>query len=220
VKQKEKIVGKLISKSFVTSQINTFVFKLNQELLFIPGQYVFLEIKGFEIKRPFSILDYDKENETLYLGIKKHGEFTNKLWSLDLDSEVFITGPYGRFFSTNEKIVFIAGGIGITPIYNLAKNLDKNNKDCFLFYSSRSEEEMPYIKEITKLDINKTLFFTRKPSKKGLNCRISADYILKNIGAKEMYEFLICGPKDMIDSVRNQLVKAGISNDKIKSEVF
>ncbi|MCF7866518.1 FAD-dependent oxidoreductase [Candidatus Woesearchaeota archaeon] len=215
----KKYEAKLISNSVKTPTVKTFVFSVDQEFNFIPGQYIFLEIPGFEIKRPFSILDFNKQEKTLSLGIKRNGEFTGKLWDLEIGSKLFFTGPFGRFCCNSEKTVFIAGGIGITPIYNMIINRDSKND--FLFYSSKSETEMPYLDEVLNLkNVNKTLFFTREKCDKGLNCRVSASYILKNLDDWKYYDFFICGPKIMIDSLKVDFLNLGVSKEKIRSEVF
>lgn len=218
----KKYKAKLISKSVKTPNVNTFVFSIDQELEFIPGQYIFLEIPGFEIKRPFSILNYDKERKELSLGIKKQGDFTSKLWTLEINAEVLISGPYGRFSTDNTKVVFVAGGIGITPIYNMI--ISRSNKNDFIFYSSRTQEEMPYLEEVSKLDLNKMLFFTRQASDKGMNCRVSSDIIIEELNKNKEnvaeYDFMICGPENMIFTLKQQLLDSGIKNEKIKSEVF
>ncbi len=216
----KRMTATLVSKTKETQTVSTFVFSLDEEFSFIPGQYVFLEFpEQDEMKRPFSILHYDALNNELSLGIKKNGDFTQKLFAAAPGEPFIVAGPFGRFIATKKKTAFIAGGIGITPIYTMM--FHRSNADDFVFFSARSESEFPYFERIQSLEHGtKKFFFTRDASDKGVHGRITAEHILSSIPDKDEYEFMICGPEGMIDEVRAGLMDKGVIPHRIKSEVF
>lgn len=224
------IEATITKKEEITKDVIRLVLKLNKTLTYQPGQYIMLSFQETPAeKRAFSILDYDASKKELILGIKLHAEFTKKLFQIKTGTKLNVHGPYGRFTIRNKdtKNVFIAGGIGITPIYNLIKNTDLKAEKTCLMYSSRTKEDMPFLDLINKLPEEKTkkhLYFTRQKCSEGENKHITCEEIIKlnKILDKEKNNtnVYICGPKKMIESLREQLIQQEVPIQNIISEEF
>jgi ferredoxin-NADP reductase len=189
-------------------EIKGFIFKLEESLNYIPGQYIMIRFPDDEIKRAFSIVEYDTEANELLIVVKKNGEFTQRLFESQEGTVLEMYGPYGRFVlpkSKNKKIIMIAGGIGITPLYNMAiNNLDK---DITIFYSAKSKDSASFTDELSSTDLRHT--YTS---------------LGERLTPKEVYSgdalYYICGPLSMIENFRNGLLELGVKEDNIKSEDF
>jgi len=93
---------------------------------FKPSQFVYLVVNREGISpepHPYSIANGYNRPARLMLGIKKAGDHTRSLESLETGDSVTLYGPYGHFsdkFLTAERnCVFIGGGIGITPFMGM-----------------------------------------------------------------------------------------------------
>jgi len=223
-------VVELIEKNQNVSEVMKFKFKLEDNLEYIPGQYVMLSFLESPLqKRAFSIMDYSKEKKSLDLGIKIHGDFTKRLCDSEIGTKLNLSGPFGRFRIKfpNKKNVFISGGIGITPVYNMIKHTDLSSANNYLLYSSKTKKDMPFFEEVSKLSedkIQKCFFFTRSQETEGKNEHITFESIIKVdnslVQNKEEVFFYICGPNNMIEALRTQLLEKGYLDENIISEEF
>lgn len=93
----------------------------------LPGQFINVEIKDASeifLRRPFSILDVDQENQTISLLVKILGRGSRKLTEAKAGQSISGIFPLGKSFSIPEKtdrILLIGGGSGVAPMFYLAK---------------------------------------------------------------------------------------------------
>jgi len=197
---------------------------------FKPGQFVMLHLldkSGQSIdKRPYSVASAPGD-ERIELAIKNvNGRFTSKLWGLKAGERVGVEGPFGHFVFNNEKkAVFIAGGVGITPLLSMLRHIARNNLagDYFLLYSCKTKNAILYEEELKKLSragIKIKIFLTREtsPVKEYEIGRMDADKIRKHIKNPEDYIYFMCGPLAMITALKENLMKIGVPESSIKFE--
>ena len=149
-----KIVGDITEIKFKT---------LDKKINFHPGQFVFIKFlnleKSFEIF-PFSISSSYSE-ELIRILVKRSGDFTSyHLPKISIGDKVYLYGPYGKFgekfLFENKDMLWIAGGIGLTPFLSMLKHEDlpKNNKIDFI-WSCKDETDVLFDKEIKEIIKNK-----------------------------------------------------------------
>lgn len=199
------------------------------EFKYSAGQFIvirFLDRKRYLQAHPFSISSVDKDY--IRLTIKSLGDFTKEVSTIKKDTKVVIEGPLGRFTSksivSNRKdLVFIAGGVGITPVRSLIEEIlsDKTNPQKLkLIYSVRSESDILFLDELSNLVAQN-------------NSRLSISYIItekeghldKNkleslISNFKDKEFFICGPESLSKSITRILIQEKINRKNIHSERF
>ncbi len=216
--------------------------ELRREYQFIPGQYLTLktEIDGESVRRSYSICSSPVDPE-LKVAVKKLEEglfstFANEI--LKPGDTLDVMTPMGRFYTNlDEKhkkhYLAFAAGSGITPIFSILRSvLYKEPKSRFtLFYGNRKSDSIIFKEQIEGLkneymdrlsvynilsresqDID--LFSGRLSAEK---CRIFFDRL---VDIDSVDEFLICGPQQMIESIKDLLLELGIDRQQIHFELF
>lgn len=121
-----------------------------------PGQFVIVRFlaRGFWMQpHPFSI-SAPFDGKTLRLSIKKLGDFTRRIPELQPGTRVVVDGPHGAFTPDrrrSNRILLIAGGIGITPIRCLAEALLDQKCDVTLLYGNRDRHGIVFEQELQAL---------------------------------------------------------------------
>ena len=93
------------------------------------------------LSRPISICDIDEEEITFLY--KVFGEGTKIISKLQAGDEIKLEGPYGNGFEKVEgKVALVGGGIGIAPLYLVAKNIE--NCDAYLGFRNESVMEKEF----------------------------------------------------------------------------
>src|SRR5690606_21249907 len=151
--------GKLQSVTPLTETINHLVINHSQNFTnWKPGQFAFIRVQDPSWKyddHPFSIIK-EPSNQTIEFAIKEVGDFTSYLPDIKPNTNVTIEGPYGGFSylnSTNLNQIWVAGGIGITPILAMARHLatHPSNHQIQLIYSVANKSEAIYLNELESL---------------------------------------------------------------------
>jgi ring-1,2-phenylacetyl-CoA epoxidase subunit PaaE len=144
-----------------------------------------------------------------------------------LDDSVFLSKPEGNFQLTKPsgKFVFIAAGSGITPILSMAKTIEKSSGSATLLYGNRSENQIMFADELSKLNKTEKHYFLSKENKEGFQSgRLDVDtlksFFKENLTLLRADGFYICGPEPMIIGAIEALKFYGVSDDKVHFELF
>jgi len=105
-----------------------------------PGQFINILCSPdnkLTLRRPISIMDADAAKGTLDIAYEIRGEGTRLLAEREPGEEVDIMGPLGKGFTVDKtfnRIAIVGGGIGIYPLYYLAKKYSGSDIDVFMGY--------------------------------------------------------------------------------------
>lgn len=224
-----KVKGRILSIHLETETARTFTIETNRKISFKAGQYipVTVEVNGRRLTRYYSISSAPSEG-LLQITIKrqKDGLVSNFMHDhLSLGSVIELGEAKGEFVLTEnlpEKLLLIAGGSGITPIYSILKTLSKMGYtgEATLLYFSRSKEDVIFHEAIQNLEKNnsflKTHFILTDIESNGFQFGFLSEKMLKTLVPDfELRTTYLCGPKSLQDSVKDLLPK-----DKIISENF
>jgi predicted ferric reductase len=193
-----------------------------QEFKFRPGQFAFFYFlgKGYYEPHPFSFSAPHNGN-TLRITPKASGDFTSKIQYLKPGTKVLIDGPLGGFTpdkAVKDKFLFIAGGIGITPLVSMANEM--RDKDITLFYSVRTKDDLALLGDIPPR-VKRHLFLSDGEGRDGFEKGIiNEEKIRKFVADFKDRDVYICGPKQMMEDLTQMLLKMGVSKRQIHSEKF
>lgn len=169
-----------------------------------PGQFINILIDGFYLRRPISVCDYDKNSITIIY--KTVGEGTEYLSTLKENSGLDILVGLGNGFDTKKSggsPLLIGGGVGVPPLYMLAKRLIDEGKSVKVIIGFNSKEEVFYEKEFNALKA-KTFVTTADGSYKTRGFVTDALHLVGTYSY-----FYTCGPKPMLKAVYNSCETEG-----------
>ena len=116
-----------------------------------PGEFINITIPGYYLRRPISVHDFSENHvDILY---KVLGRGTKDLSTFEKGLEVQSLIGLGNGFTIYDykKVLMVAGGIGIAPLYALAKRLNENGVKPTLVYGARSKDDIVLLDEFEKL---------------------------------------------------------------------
>ncbi len=127
----------------------------------IPGQFVIVMSHEDSERIPLTIYDYDKEKGILYLIYQVVGASTLELSKVE-DQVFSVAGPLGNPNEIcknidefkNKRIVYVAGGVGIAPVYPQVKYLNEHGIDVDVIYGARNIDLLLIRDKIEKVATN------------------------------------------------------------------
>lgn len=221
---------KLTDKKEVAPNVYRLIFALpkTDDIIGLPtGQHVALHatINGKSVQRSYTPISNNKDLGYIELLIKVYpnGALTNYLAQLPVGQEMDIRGPkgamkYSRQYAT--RIGMIAGGTGITPMYQLIRAIceDEDDKTCVsLLYANNTEADILLRQELESYAARfpqkfKMEYVLSQPDDtwKGNKGFVNAEMIAKRIGPAESdAKVLLCGPPPMISAMKMNLEGMG-----------
>jgi ferredoxin-NADP reductase len=202
-----------------------------KETQFLAGQFMQVEISG--IKRYLSISS--SPTEKCYLEFTKkitESDFSRALQLLKSGDSVRIKYPMGKFTledNPSQRIAFLSGGIGITPIRSIVRCVvDKNSgEDIILVYANRSIKDIVFKDDLNamqrayaKLRVAHVLC-EADPGFKCTKGMINAQVIRDEVADYPERRFFLCGPPQMVEAMRRILgEELKVSQSNIVTENF
>ena len=194
------------------------------------GQYAYVTLapeQGSPEEHPFTISSHSEQ--TLTLTVKQSGDFTNKITSIKEGSVASIEGPYGTFghnLEEAESFIFIAGGVGITPLYSLYMYLKEQNderKGLFIT-AARHRSDFIFGKDLKEPFGNWQIVpLLSAPDEEWQGARGHVDKALLSEHARELLpnaQVYLCGPDAMMTSVEAALRELSVPAGRIYYERF
>ncbi|HVV26199.1 MAG TPA: FAD-dependent oxidoreductase [Candidatus Saccharimonadales bacterium] len=215
--------------------IRTFYFRPERPVHYTAGQYTELHLPDAHhdergSKRWFT-LSSSPEDEfltitTKYAGDDKSSSFKKKLFHLPPGTELEMAEPMGDFVLPKliqTPLIFVAGGIGITPFHSILKWLSDTveERPIKLLYGVRSEDEIIFQDTFASAGIEPTIVVS-EPSDAwgGERGRITAELILGLEKPTEDTLVYISGPEPMVQALARDLHAAGLDKRQIVSDEF
>lgn len=206
-------ICKIVGKEELVDGIYKFSVKTKEiSELAKPGN--FLEIKVAEsletfLRRPISIYHIDRENEVIEFIFQVRGKGTKILSQKRVGDDLDILGPLGNgTFSIKpyQKVAILGGGIGIYPLYELAKELKETAEEVNIYLGFRNKELVTLEDEFLGVS-SKLLIATDDGSygEKGY----AIDFLKKDCQKEKPNMIFACGPLSMLQLIQ----KFGLENE-------
>jgi len=205
---------------------------------YLPGQFHFLTLyrdRGLPVEEHlFTIASSPTDNRFLVSTIKESGDFTATIGETKPGDKAVIDGPYGRFsyllYPDEGELVFIAGGIGITPLMSMLRYMrdTRAEREVLLLYGNRTEADIVFREEIAAMEAGshprlKVVHVLQEPGGAwkggtGIIDREKLEWLCgPNVAGKAYY---VCGPAGMMTSVLRTLRELGAPKARLHSERF
>lgn len=161
-----------------------------------PGQFINIKLDGFFLRRPISVCDYDEKTITILY--KTVGKGTQYLSTLSSGKTLDILTGLGNGYDTSksgQKPLLIGGGVGIPPMYRLAKNLIAQGKKPSVILGFASKAEAFFIDEFRALGV--TTYVTTADGTLG-----TKGFVTDVVQTLSDYTyFYTCGPEPMLKAL-------------------
>ena len=220
-----------------THNVKSFRFRTGEDVEFKPGQFFFVTIKVDTEERIKHFSFSNSPTEGGYLEFTKRitdSEFSKALDTLKIGDWARIKMPYGSFVFEGEyeRIAFLSGGIGITPIRSICKFVTDTRlpTDIILLYGNNKQEDIIFKQDLDQMSsTNKNIHIVYtltspdidRQTWPGRTGYIDDEVIKQEIQDYNERVFYICGPPKMVDGLTSILKdRLSIQENKIKTENF
>ena len=169
-----------------------------------PGQFVGLALDGLTLRRPISVCD--AQNDTLTLIYKVVGEGTAQMAAMqpgkEIDTLLYLGNGY-TLEKSGEAPVLLGGGVGVPPLYLLAKKLIAEGKKPRVILGFNTASEIFYAEEFAALGLDVTV--TTVDGSLGVK-----GFVTDALKTMEGYTYTFaCGPEPMLKAIWNTAASDG-----------
>ncbi len=216
---------KLIEKEHLLDNIWAFRFQPDEPLEWTAGQYISVELPhsdpdGEGTKRWFTVSSAPYESIIQITTRITETSFKQALSRLDVGGELqLLDKPHGTFVwqDVDKPLVFVAGGIGITPFRSILKQRahDKLPLDVTVIYGSRTAE-VPFKDELT-------MWMQQDPRLRVsyvVGVPLTADGLIELVPELSKSLVYLSGPKPVMETLDQDLQSHGLTEAQIKQDFF
>ena len=240
VSAKKKLVLTLARKEHIGADVWDFIFAVDRPLSFVPGQYMEWTLGHPDPdsrgnRRYFTMASSPTELE-VRVGVKipeRPSSYKRAMLEMEAGTTMVAGQLAGDFTiprDAGQPLVFIAGGIGITPFRSIVHDLldRKERRTLTLLYSNRHADEIAYtdVFERASREIGLRTIYTLTDAAhapagwSGSLGRIDAALIRAEIPDYAGRMFYLSGPNAMVEGFERTLLDMGVSPSRIRKDFF
>ncbi len=187
-------IFEIVSNEALTDSVYKMVLSGDTSDITNCGQFVNIQLDGLYLRRPISVCDYD--DKTLTIVYKVVGKGTEAMSAMGSGTKLDILTGLGNGYDltlAGDKPVLLGGGVGVPPMYNLAKKLRAEGKEVKVILGFNVKSEIFYEEEF-----------------KALGCDVTVTTVDGSYGVKgfvtdalptDYTYFYTCGPEPMLKAV-------------------
>ncbi len=209
-----KLQAKLLEKIKLKENIYHFKVEAPQIVnIAKPGHFIEIRVSNNTepfLRRPISIHNLDKEKGILEFIFQVKGEGTKILSERIIGETIDIIGPLGSGtfkYDKFQNIAVIGGGIGVFPLYELAKSAKRDNKNVNIYLGFRSKDFVLLENEFESVS-DKFVLTTDDGSYREKGFAIN--FLEKDIEEGKVDSIYACGPLPMLKAVRKLAIEKNI----------
>ena len=184
---------------------NTYLWELSGDVSDITatGQFVNIKLEGLYLRRPISVCDYEEGKLTIIF--KAVGVGTEKMAEAKVGEAFPVLTGLGNGYNTEKSgdtPLLIGGGVGVPPMYALAKKLISEGKSVSVILGFNNKDEVFYENEFKALGA--TVYITTVDGSYGTKGFVTD--VMKGLSYSYFYT---CGPMSMFRAIEATAVTSG-----------
>lgn len=240
VSPKRKVVLEFTKKIAIAPDIIDFVFKPSQKIAFQPGQYMEFTLAHADPdnrgNRRYFTLASSPTEKFMHLGVRFYDQsssFKQAMFNIDRETSIIgaqLAGDFTLPSDPTQKLVFIAGGIGITPFRSMLKYLldMQERRDIILFYANKTVDEMIYqeVLNAAQAKLGIKIIYTLTDTTAipdnwpGYVGRINEQMLQGVMPDYQERTYYVSGPPNMVKVYEQVLKSMEIKRGQIKKDFF
>ena len=193
----------IVSNVALTDSVYKMVLEGDTSAITAPGQFVNIKLDGLFLRRPISVCDYD--GQTLTIVYKAVGKGTEAMSAMVPGTKLDILTGLGNGYDltlSGESPVLLGGGVGVPPMYNLAKKLLAEGKKVSVILGFNTKSEIFYEEEFNALGCEVTV--TTVDGSYGVK-----GFVTTALETMDYSYFYTCGPEPMLKAVHKASKTSG-----------
>ena len=192
----------ILSNTPLTENVFKMVLKGDISQITAPGQFVNIKLDGLYLRRPISVCDVDGDSLTIIY--KVVGKGTKQMSQMQEGKLDVLTGLGNGYdlSAAGDKPVLLGGGVGVPPMYLLAKKLITQGKQVKVILGFNTKNEVFYEEEFKALGADVTV--TTVDGSYGLK-----GFVTDALKDLEYTFFYTCGPEPMLKAVYKASTTSG-----------
>ena len=187
-------IFQIVENKRLTDNVYRMILSGDTSAVTAPGQFVNIRLSGKFLRRPISVCDYSSDSLTLIY--KTVGAGTEQIAGMTSGSLDLLTGLGNGYdlSSSGPSPVLIGGGVGVPPMYRLAKDLLAEGKKVSVILGFNTKKEIFYEDEFRALGCS--VFVTTADGSYGIK-----GFVTDALKDLEYSYFYACGPEPMLKAV-------------------
>ena len=193
----------ILENKALTRDVFKMVLEGDTSAITASGQFVNIQLAGKFLRRPISVCDWDESTLTIVYKVVGHG--TEAMAGMAPGEQLDILTGLGNGYDLSlagDQPLLIGGGVGVPPMYGLAKRLIAEGKDVTVILGFNTKAEIFYEEEFKAIGA-KTLVATADGS---YGTKGFVTDVLKDL---EYSYFFTCGPMPMFNAIEKTAVTSG-----------
>ena len=184
----------IVSNTALTENVFKMVMRGDTSAITAPGQFVNIKLEGLYLRRPISVCDIQGDELTIiYKAVGKGTKLMSAMSEGKLDVLTGLGNGYDLSLSGDHPVL-LGGGVGVPPMYLLAKRLIAEGKKVSVILGFNTEAEVFYENEFKALGCDVTV------------TTVDGTYGVKGFVTDALKEidytyFYTCGPEPMLKAI-------------------
>ena len=188
-------IFKILTNEALTSSVCRMTLEGDISAITAPGQFVNIRLAGKFLRRPISVCDWEENKLTLVYKVVGHGTAQMKAMAPGETLDILTGLGNGYDLSlVGDAPLLVGGGVGVPPMYGLAKKLRAMGKEVQVILGFNTQEEIFYEEEFQALGC--TVYVTTVDGSYGIQGFVTD--ALKDLSYSH---FCACGPEPMLKAL-------------------
>ena len=196
-------IFEIIENTALTESVFKMVLKGDVSAITAPGQFVNIKLDGLFLRRPISVCDLGEGTVTIIY--KAVGKGTEQMSRMNPGEKLDVLTGLGNGYDltvAGERPVLLGGGVGVPPMYLLAKQLIAHGKKVTVILGFNTQTEIFYEKEFQALGAD--VIVTTVDGSRGVR-----GFVTDALKMLDYTYFYTCGPEPMLKAVYKASVTSG-----------